>query len=69
MYLTLPEPPPCLSLLASWCASSCPQHRVIPVDAWASFIRTGGDPAGLDARIEIHSDVRAERFLPAQGAY
>ena len=39
--------------------------RVIPVDAWAKFIRSGGDPAPSDIDVVIVPDILAERALPA----
>ena len=38
--------------------------RVVPVDAWASYIRGGGDPAAAGVRMEIMKTHRAELAQP-----
>ena len=39
--------------------------RVVPVDAWAAFIRKGLDPAQSGMDLCVVPDVLAERALPA----
>ena len=39
--------------------------RVVPVDAWAAFIRKGGDPTLSGIDLAVMPDSVAERALPA----
>ena len=39
--------------------------RVVPVGAWAEFIRKGGDPSQMGLGLDIVPDVLAERHLPS----
>ena len=35
-------------------------RHAIPIDAWATYIRRGGEPAAQGASLQIVPDVRAE---------
>ena len=40
-------------------------QRIVPVDAWATFIRRGGDPSKAGMHLDILPEVYAERHAGA----
>ena len=47
-------------MLTRVCYLSHPQRRVVPVDAWAQYIRANNGVSPPKARVAIQPDTRAE---------